>query len=154
MKKYYYYEIIMAILALLFVMFVFSKMSKDESNVLKCHSSDTGIGTKTNTKYDVLFYFDKKNERVIKEEIVYVETIDEDLLGSYAEDIDGYYNATLCESIFSDNSTCKVTVGEKEVTINVTYAKDNLSKNLLTYNNMPKEQVKKYIEEASVFKCD
>lgn len=137
--------LILIIAIILFLSILVIKVTNSSyDNVLKCY----------NDEYDIYFYFDDKDQKVIKEKIVYQEKIDEESLGNYAENIEEYYKATYCESVFSDNSSCKIEVKNDIVTITVLYASNNLNKNILTYNNMPKSQVKKYIENAKVFKCD
>lgn len=153
-KKYYRFLLLFIIVAVAFIIFVNTNNTND-GNVLKCHNSESGIGDNaTKTSYDIYFYFDENNQKVIKEKIIYEEEINEDNLGSYAEDIEAYYNSTYCESVFNDHSSCLVTASEDKVTVEVIYQSNNLSKNILTYNNMPKEQVKKYIENAKVFECN
>lgn len=135
--------LIIAIIIFLSVL-VIKVTNSSNDDILKCH----------NDEYDIYFYFDDNDQKVIKEKIVYQEKIDEESLGDYADNIEEYYEATYCESVFSDNSSCKIEVKNDNVVITALYTYNNLNKNILTYSNMPKSQVKKYIENAKVFKCD
>lgn len=103
---------------------------------------------------DIYFYFDDKDEKIIKERIEYFYYFDEfdKQDATFQQDKEYYVRVATCNSIFDGNVTCDVKVEEEKAVVNATFSADNLNKNFLVYN-MDKTSLKKYLKQRNI-ECD
>ncbi len=145
--------LIIPILIIILVTFILLKLPNKNEHLIKCRVDGNSI-PESKTYNNIYFYFDDKDEKIIKEEIEYYwyYTDLEKENGNFQEDKEYYFKTTVCDSILVGNNSCTIEIEEERAIITGVFNGNNLSKNILVYN-MDKKSLEKYLKKHN-FDCE